>query len=248
MTRSFSLGPLLGAAVVVGLATPAVAASVGLAISPANGNDRSVITVSTQGPCEHGTNIIGRLFGTGFPKDGQVVVGNSATTAYPKTTAGGYVVPLAMTMRDFQNLQDEPTPLSGTYRIEIACRDNVKPAVLQAFNGTLTITAPRTFSTSDPGFTPTPAPQDPNALLPGGDGSGGIAGASAAPAAGAPTTGASVAPGEVNAEGVDATAQSVAARKDASTTPILVVIGLVLALLIGAIVYRNTSTREANRP
>lgn len=150
MTAGFALVALTGVA---------HAASNQLEITPPSGNDRSVLSVTTDGPCTKGTNVMARLYGQGFPKDGQIVVGNSSTTAYQKTTDGGYLLPLSMTMRDFVNLQDEPSKLSGTYRIEVDCRDNVKTTSLQTFEGSITFTSAHDYTATPVSFKPTLVPK-----------------------------------------------------------------------------------------
>lgn len=134
--------------------------------------------MTTEYACAAGDAIIAKIYGTGFPASGQIVVSNSPITAYPKTTAGGMIIPLAETIRDFEDLQDNPVALGGEYRIVVTCRDKIKPTSLGDFVTTLTFTTPRLYTAAQAGFTPPPraegssnvnpnSPVNPSAPAPG---------------------------------------------------------------------------------
>ncbi len=183
---------------------PAYAGAAGwLAVSPARGNDESIVTLTTSGPCPAGTNVMARIHGRGFPAAGQPVVSNSPISAYEKTTAGGLVIPLAMTLRDFRNLQAEPVPLAGTYRVVVTCRDNVRTASLGDFTGSLTFSSPRAYTAAPPPRGETVAPVVPGQAagqppMPGATAPGTPGAPPAAPGGAAPAPGQSAGPAAVS--------------------------------------------------
>lgn len=170
----------------------------GLAIDPRTGVATASITVRTSAPCPQGTNLLGKIYGHGFPAAGQNVVPNTPTSIYTTTGTGGYQVPLQDTIDDFLKLQPGGQKLQGAYTLTIECR-NAFGAPFSRFVGTLTFASPTSFTAQPPKTYP--APPAPTATASGGAGAAGQApGASAAgpqasgfPAApnaapGAPTT------------------------------------------------------------
>lgn len=154
---------LLPSLLVAGSARPAGAAAGGtLGFTPAAGSATSAITVTTSARCPSGTNILARIYGAGFPKDGQVAVANTPISALSAGTTG-YQVPLAMSVRDLLNLQPTPRAPAGSYRIVLTCRLAFKPASLGDFTGTLR------FGGSGGSYT-APAPAKGAAAGPGGPG------------------------------------------------------------------------------
>lgn len=119
-----------------------------LAVSPRTGFDTSSVTLMTTGPCPTGSNVIARVFGHGFPSTGKVVVGNTATSAYPRTAGGGYQLPLVDTMQGFIDDQPGHVSLAGTYRFVVSCRHRIKLQTYGDFSGTLTFTSPRAYTSS----------------------------------------------------------------------------------------------------
>ena len=119
-----------------------------LAVSPRTGYDTTSITLQTTGPCPAGSNLIARVFGHGFPATGKVVVGNTSTSAYPRTAGGGYQLPLADTMQGFIDDQPGHVSLAGTYRFVVTCRHRIKLQTYSDFAGTLTFGSPRTYTSA----------------------------------------------------------------------------------------------------
>ena len=191
------LTAVLAALLTLGPAGPAAASTAGsLSVTPANGRDDSTVTLRTSGPCPSGTNLIARIFGHGFPAEGQVIVGNSALTAYDRTPTGGYVVPLQMPLRDLMNLQHNPTPLAGTYRLVVTCRTNTGRADLGDFTGTLRFASPRSYVAAPPKPAPKPGPKHAGPAVPAATPTG--TPGSGAPAAAGPhgQAGAGTVPGQ----------------------------------------------------
>ena len=90
MSMSPSRGLAIGgtaALVALGVAFPAAAARTdafadmpvlgALAISPTTGDVETPLTLTTAGGCPRGTNSITRVYGKGFPEDGENVIGNT---------------------------------------------------------------------------------------------------------------------------------------------------------------------------
>ncbi len=129
-----------------------------LAFTPATGADTASITVTTSGPCTDAaaTNLQAKVFGAGFPESGQVVVSNSAVSAYSTSGSGGYIVPLAQSMRDFANQQASPATLSGKYDFVLTCRTNVNQTSLGDFTGSLWFTSNTAYQSTDPSPPVTP--------------------------------------------------------------------------------------------
>src|SRR5579864_5784763 len=95
-------------------AASATAASGGqVVVQPATGNDQTQISLVTSGPCGQGTNVVATVFGHGFGRFGQNVIGNSPVTMFATTSSGGMIIPLVGTMRYFANLPQVPVVLSG---------------------------------------------------------------------------------------------------------------------------------------
>ncbi|MGW1539954.1 WxL protein peptidoglycan domain-containing protein [Streptomyces sp. NPDC002309] len=113
---------LAAGAAVLGAPLEARAADAGaLAVSPAEGSDTEPITLTPAGPCPaNSTHVIARVTGAGFPRGGQMVVGNAPLTAYPKAPAGSPAIPLTFTMRDYAGTAGFTT-LRGTYTFTVSC-------------------------------------------------------------------------------------------------------------------------------
>ncbi|MEV7281494.1 Ig-like domain repeat protein [Streptomyces sp. NPDC093111] len=91
-------------------------------VNPATGTDTTGITLTTGTPCpEPASHLIVAVKGSGFPADGQIVVGNSPIAAYATAPNGGIVVPLTQTMRDYANTAGFST-LQGRYDFTLTCR------------------------------------------------------------------------------------------------------------------------------
>lgn len=132
-------------------------------VTPTSGTDTTAVTVVTSGSCTQGTNLIGRIFGPGFPAAGQIAVSNSPTSAYDRTQGGGYVVPLTMTVRDLLSMQPRAAVARGEYRVVVACRDAVRAREYATFTGALHFDASSRFAAPAPPKAATElAPADPS--------------------------------------------------------------------------------------
>ncbi|WP_405890043.1 DUF916 domain-containing protein [Streptomyces sp. NBC_00133] len=177
----------------------------GLAVSPARGSDTQPITLRAVAPCPARTsNVIARVRGAGFPRDGQIVVGNAPLATYPEAPGGGLSIPLTYTMRDYASTAGFTT-LRGTYSFTVSClRGAFDLTSLRDFTGSLRFTAKDAYQdgtrvavkapgAKTPGQSEQPVPPDVSG---GGTGAGagspaGGAGAAApsAPANGSGTPG-----------------------------------------------------------
>ncbi|MFK0158125.1 Ig-like domain repeat protein [Streptomyces sp. NPDC090493] len=132
-------------------ATGAEAASLGtLEVSPATGTDTSGMTVTTSGACPGpATNLIVSVTGSGFPSDGKVVVSNSPIGTYQTSPAGGIVVPLTETMRDYANEAGFQT-LQGRYDFTLTCRGAFGSATYGDFGAPIWFTSNTAYQNTDP--------------------------------------------------------------------------------------------------
>lgn len=160
LTRSLGIGVVAVTALAGTLllsAAPASAAVVGtVSVTPATGLDTTAATVNTSAACPAGVNIIGRIFGAGFPAAGQTVRNNSPISSYSVNAAGGLVVPLADTFRAFGNLQSPPVVFSGKYDIVISCINPLAANTsLGDFSGSVWFTSNTAYQSTDPTGVPT---------------------------------------------------------------------------------------------
>ncbi|MFL6173342.1 MAG: hypothetical protein ACJ716_10690 [Marmoricola sp.] len=88
-------------------------------VSQKSGTDDQPFSILTSGACPSPSrNVIGRLFGAGFPKEGVNVVGNSSGGVSPD---GPFEMPLQQTLRDTMVQQPQYTPFRGDYKVVIRC-------------------------------------------------------------------------------------------------------------------------------
>ncbi|MGW3953459.1 hypothetical protein ACWEKM_21665 [Streptomyces sp. NPDC004752] len=171
-------------AVMVLAGSPSWAADAGqLTVSPQHGSDTQPITITAAKPCPSGTtNVIARVAGAGFPRGGQIVVGNAPVTTYPKAPGGGASIPLIYTMRDYASTAGFHT-LRGTYTFTLSC-----------LKGAFSRTSAGDFSGSLRFSSNTVYRDGTKAKVPAGAGAGAGAGASAQPS-GSGQPGGSASPG-----------------------------------------------------
>ncbi|MFJ5923752.1 hypothetical protein ACIQF6_14240 [Kitasatospora sp. NPDC092948] len=117
-----------------------------LAFDYATGHDDDAIDLLTDGQCPHpGADYLAvRITGPGFPAEGAPLTGTTATTAYRPAGNGGFVIPLANTLRVVAN-RAGAGQLGGDYTVTASCRGKVAPASLRDFTGTLSFTTPTTW-------------------------------------------------------------------------------------------------------
>ncbi|GGJ12681.1 Ig-like domain-containing protein [Streptomyces brasiliensis] len=133
------------------VAPSASAAEIGTAVvDPATGFDDSGISLTTSGACpDSATNILVTVAGSGFPDEGQNVVGNSPITTYPTAPNGGMVVPLTQTMRDYANTAGFTT-LTGKYTFTVICRTAFNATSLGDYTTSIWFTSNTEYQNTDP--------------------------------------------------------------------------------------------------
>jgi hypothetical protein len=183
--RSFFAGATVAAFYAVAAmsgVSPATAAGTSpgpVAVLPSTGTDQTALTIVTGAACPAGTNILAKITGSGFLKDGQNIVANSPITAYASTRTGGLIIPISLVLRDIGNLPADPVRFSGTYRITVLCRDRVRLPTLGLFVGSLTFTGPHNYRTKNPAIPAAAVPRDvpvpgSSAAAPGPQSAGGV--------------------------------------------------------------------------
>ncbi|MEV4993015.1 Ig-like domain-containing protein [Streptomyces niveus] len=134
------------------IAAPAAqAAGIGtLDINPKTGTDESGIDFSTSGACpETASYVIVSVKGSGFPAEGQNVVGNAPIETYNTTAAGGMLIPLSSTMRDYANIAGFSV-LEGEYDFTVTCRTAFNGTSLGDFTGAIWFTSNTAYQANDP--------------------------------------------------------------------------------------------------
>ncbi|MFF2850655.1 Ig-like domain repeat protein [Streptomyces sp. NPDC058001] len=139
----------LGAGLVV--APSAQAAEIGtISINPKTGTDDSGIDFSTSGACpDTASNVIVSVKGSGFPAEGQNVVGNAPIETFNTTADGGMNIPLTSTMRDYANIAGFST-LQGKYDFTVTCRTAFNGTSLGDFTGAIWFTSNTAYQANDP--------------------------------------------------------------------------------------------------
>jgi hypothetical protein len=128
--------------------TAAHAADGSLTAVPATGMSITPMTVVTSGPCPSGDFVVVRVFGKGFPRAGENVVGVSAIKIYPTTPNGGFELPLQNHMKAFAERQSPVAVLSGRYEFVATCRAKLGVGSLGEFRGSITFTSPTRYTSA----------------------------------------------------------------------------------------------------
>ncbi|HVQ96331.1 MAG TPA: hypothetical protein VMU51_35260 [Mycobacteriales bacterium] len=147
VARRLLAGAVLGLGLLgVGLAGAAPAAADGsLAVSPAKGADDTPMQVATSGGCPSpATNVLARIYGPGFGRDGENVVGNTPLGRYDQPI----VLPLSQTLRASAAAQTPPVTLHGVYTLVVSCRLPLKPASYTDYVGSIEFTTPHSYRLS----------------------------------------------------------------------------------------------------
>ncbi|MFJ8602337.1 Ig-like domain repeat protein [Streptomyces shenzhenensis] len=119
-------------------------------VAPATGTDTSGILLTTSGTCpEPATNLIISVRGSGFPAEGQIVVGNSPISIYPSAQNGGIAVPLTQTMRDYASTAGFTT-LQGRYDFTLTCRMPFGSTTYGDFTAPIWFTSDTTYQSTEP--------------------------------------------------------------------------------------------------
>lgn len=120
-----------------GSANAAVVGS--LTTSVPNGLDTTPFSIASSAACPGGTNLSVLLTGPGFPAAGVNAVANTAQSIYQVNAAGGLVVPLTETMRQYAN-DNAVTTLSGQYTFDLMCRGAFGTTDFGDFTGSIWFT------------------------------------------------------------------------------------------------------------
>jgi len=140
-TAAVGVTAIAAAAGAVVAAVPASAAVIGtLSISPTSGSDLSAITITTSAACPGGTNLQGTVAGAGFAAPVNVT-SNSPQSTFPTTAAGGYIIPLGNTLQFYGNAQTPPVVFTGTYTLDVVCKNAFGATTFGDFTGQLTFAA-----------------------------------------------------------------------------------------------------------
>ena len=105
-----------------------------LTFIPGTGRDTTPMYAVTSGGCpQAATNVVGMLYGKGFPAQGVVVVSNNDTSTYH---AGSFGVPPQDTLAAFA--MQAGIKLQGAYRLALKCTDQFAMKTYAEFSGTIT--------------------------------------------------------------------------------------------------------------
>ena len=189
---ALGLVALVAGAGVALTAAPALAAlpSGGYLVpTPSTGTNNQALTFNSSGACTdpNATNIQVKMFGSGFPAGGQIVVGNGPTSAYAQNANGGYIVTMGQTLQDFANVQSPVASFSGPYQFVMTCRTNTSGTSLGDYTTKVFFTSGTAYQATGPS-----AASSTTALTPSGDGFAGhpqTLTAQVTPSAGGPATG-----------------------------------------------------------
>jgi hypothetical protein len=219
-----------GTLILVG--APAQAAgSGGLTFIPAKGMDISPMYAVTPGPCPaQATNLIGRIYGKGFPAAGVVVIPNSDADVRHDA---GFGVPLQDTIASFA--AEAGVRLQGPYKITVQCVNELATKVFSQFSGNVTFGNATHFTAPAPkvppadgvpvGFLAQVFPEFKQGSVPAS------AAAGAAPAASGATT-------------ADGAASSARASSSITSTVRPFVIIVLIAALVGGLGFLATGRRQ----
>jgi hypothetical protein len=133
-----------------------------LAIEPTTGDLETPITFTTAGGCPHGTNSITRVYGDGFPAEGENVIGNTEVYAFGSPPNDRMTAPMTITLAEAVRRQADKVDLNGTYTFRFSCQDALPPGaggLYGAYVGEMTIadgTFTATTTSADLPSDPTP--------------------------------------------------------------------------------------------
>ncbi|WP_143448693.1 hypothetical protein [Kineosporia sp. A_224] len=128
-------------------AAPASAADGGLTFVPGKATIGTPIYAVTSAGCpKEATNVVGYIFGQGFPKAGKIVVPNQDA---PVRHDGSFGVALQDNLRNFAK-EEGIKRLSGPYRVEVRCSDQFLTKTSATFSGTVTVTDGENFTAPVP--------------------------------------------------------------------------------------------------
>ncbi|MCX6397522.1 MAG: hypothetical protein NTV23_13635 [Propionibacteriales bacterium] len=106
------------------------------------------IELQTSGGCpQPADSILGKVYGKGFPKDGENVIGNTKAGVNP---LGPFPAPLVYSMKEFMSEQDRPVALEGTYRFVVTCRTAKFPKSYGDYVAEIRFTSPTSWVAAKP--------------------------------------------------------------------------------------------------
>lgn len=145
-------------------------------LSVRQGTDNVPIDLITTGGCPlPGTNVVGFAYGTGFPKEGGVVIGNGDAGVDAR---GPFRMPLVASLAQLMAEQPKPKPFSGTYRLELRCVTPDLATVTGRYVVALRFTGPHRWKVAPPLTTDKgPVTNATDAPAPSGDPTGSSQGA-----------------------------------------------------------------------
>ncbi|MEN3357275.1 MAG: hypothetical protein V7637_1257 [Mycobacteriales bacterium] len=113
-----------------------------LAVSPATGADDTPMQVTTPGGCPSpATNVLVKIFGPGFGKDGENVVGNTPLDDPDRPVT----LPLSQTLRATAAAHAPPVTLHGVYTVVVTCRLPLNRASYTDYAGSIEFTGPHSY-------------------------------------------------------------------------------------------------------
>ncbi|MFJ8041501.1 hypothetical protein ACIRBX_13460 [Kitasatospora sp. NPDC096147] len=116
---------------------------------PAGKDDDPIDLVSSAACPDPASNYVAlKITGAGFPAEGYPLTGLVAASVYRPSPNGGFVLPLANTLRVVAS-QAGAGQLKGEYTVTASCRHKVRPAALKEFTGRLTFTGPGTWTAAE---------------------------------------------------------------------------------------------------
>jgi hypothetical protein len=224
--------------------SPARAATVGvLKVNPSTGLDITPIDVMTPTGCPRpATNVIAKIFGSGFPAYGQNVVGN---TSAGLSNDSSFSMPLGDTLRTFAQLQPGFTSFSGAYRLVLMCTDVTGFHSYGDFVGTIAFTSTTAWAATgaSAGAAPSAAAGTSSAPVPTAAAPSASSSSSAATAIGGSS--ASKASGlAVASPSAAHTAEAVAGKSGRRTSPVLYVVAASVIGILVALVGRTYARRR----
>lgn len=117
-------------------------------VIPKSGGADDPIELQTSGGCPApADSILGRVFGKGFPTDGENVIGNTKAGVNPYAP---FPAPLVYTLKSVMADQANPVPLQGTYRFVVNCRTAKFPKSYGDYVAEIRFTSPNSWVAAKP--------------------------------------------------------------------------------------------------
>lgn len=117
-------------------------------VLPKSGGADDPIELQTSGGCPlPADSILGRVYGKGFPKEGENVIGNTMAGVTPN---GPFSAPLIYSMKEFMSNQPQPVALQGTYRFVVNCRTAKYPKSYADYVAEIRFTSPTHWVAAKP--------------------------------------------------------------------------------------------------